>query len=771
VQLSSTTLRRARAGRATAHPLALTVDVADAGVALSEIKVTLKAELHPSLAEAARNAGAHVTTRGWTLEARRGASLDRLLAAIPLGHLVPQARVKTALARDRLLEVPRSVLATELRDSIRCHPQWGEHPFWSQIRNKPLAELGRRVKTDPCGGLIALERDDDTLKFTVGLLEPLTEDGRQLDLGVLGHSATQTTVSLPEVLDWTEVLTGVVEVIDHSDGAIAEIARGLDGRVHATPLMGAPGLALVVTGRRRADRRIVPADEAVALAADDQAAEVADHVNDVAAMGRAQAVGRTGLYDYQDQFVSIYASATQHGLVNALSPGMGKTICAAAALKARHAQLGRPGRALVVVPSPLRLQWKEELAKHYPQCVVAVAMGGDDISKLPSSWGQPQHLVVVISYELARRHADTLTAGASGGLGRWDDLVVDEAALLRRQSARSRALWQLRSAASRCMTLTGTPIERSLTDLEPLVSFSRGNNDLFKGVSLQSRAHYGLATALGPVVFRSNSDVLPGVEWVFESVDLSDAERELHDLLFDKLGASLGRKQGLAGHNAVSRALALVRQAVCDPAAVADAHIPVELQARLPGRGDSDQIPAKRWLALQLIDDHPGSVLVCTDFPKAAIALADDLNRYGIPSVAFTSKLSPSRRRRVVEQFQAGDDLRVLVLSGLGKLGLNLQRASMVVHYDPPLDVATASQRMGRAVRLGQHASDVAVVTLIARHAIDEALLGPVEALARGGDWLELAARDAMKVSDLAELAWRHLNDAATAAIPSAQAA
>jgi superfamily II DNA or RNA helicase len=757
VQLSPNTPRRARAGRAAHHPLALVVDVVDAAVPLSEIKVSLKAEVHPTLAEAARHAGAHVTTRGWTLEPTRSAALDLLLASIPLGRLVPYTRVKTALARDRLLEVPRPVLATELRDALRRHPQWGEHPLWQQIRAKPVAELGRRLKTDSSGGLITLERDDDILKFTVGLLEPLTEDGRQLDLGVLGHSANQTTVSLPEVLDWTEALAGVVEVIDGSDGAIAQIARGLDDRVHATPLMGAPGLALVVTGRRSVDRRIVPADEAVAIATADQAAEIADHVEDVAAMGRAKAVGRKGLFDYQDQFVSIYAGATQHGLVNALSPGMGKTICAAAALKTRHAQLGRPGRALVVVPSPLRMQWKEELAKHYPECVVAVAMGGDDISKLPAFWAQPQHLVVVISYELARRHADALTAGESGGLGRWDDLVVDEAALLRRQSARSRALWQLRSAASRCMTLTGTPIERSLTDLEPLVSFSRGNNDLFKGVSLESRAHYGLATALGPVVFRSNSDVLPGVEWVFESVDLSESERELHDLLLAKLGTSLEKRQGLAGHNAVSRALALVRQAACDPAAVADAHIPAELLARLPGRGDSEQIPAKRWLALQLIDDHPGSVLVCTDFPKAAIALADDLNRYGIPSVAFTSKLSPARRRRVVEQFQAGDNLRVLVLSGLGKLGLNLQKASMVVHYDPPLDAATASQRMGRAVRLGQKASDVAVVTLIARGTIDETLLDPVRALAEGGDWLEMAARDAMKVSDLAELSWHRL--------------
>lgn len=94
----------------------------------------------------------------------------------------------------------------------------------------------------------------------------------------------------------------------------------------------------------------------------------------------------------------------------------------------------------------------------------------------------------------------------------------------------------------------------------------------------------------------------------------------------------------------------------------------------------------------------------------AALATARDLFRRIAPTqpAALVSSqlhwLGSMRRlsfEQVLESFRRGE-ARVLILTDLGAEGLNLQNASVVVHYDLPWNPVRLEQRDGRIHRIGQ---------------------------------------------------------------------
>jgi superfamily II DNA/RNA helicase len=151
-------------------------------------------------------------------------------------------------------------------------------------------------------------------------------------------------------------------------------------------------------------------------------------------------------------------------------------------------------------------------------------------------------------------------------------------------------------------------------------------------------------------------------------------------------------------------------------------------------------VPAKRRAVEELLVGHRGQSLVFTDFPGAAHALADHLGVAGVRAEAYTSRASAARRAAAVEAFTRGE-LPCLVLSGMARHGLNLQRADLVVHYDVPASASSATQRVGRAARIGSLHERVQVHTLVARGTVEQPLDHDLHHLRDGGDWLEAAAR------------------------------
>jgi len=484
-----------------------------------------------------------------------------------------------------------------------------------------------------------------------------------------------------------------------------------------------------------------------------------DRVSDVVQMSKAKATGnRDGLRPYQDEAVSLHLS-TDFGYVNACAPGLGKTVMALQAMREK-AENKQDYRALITCPASIRSQWLSEIKKFFPEAKAITWAGreveGEIDTFLKSAKGSPA--IVLLSYDAMRVAADTLETYS------WNDIICDEAAILKNHTTRrSNALWQLRSVADVAVALTGTPINKSLDDLGNIVSWVRDDRSAFHGKKLSRRFDMArdedidlLWDSLGPTVFRRDrseiADQLPDIDTEVIKLDPEPEELALANGARDelkKIYATLQEKLKVAQsvdpdnpaikeaqsdmkqiRGAVLGGTTLARMAASDPAALENSSSATAGIALLKSAGLIE--PAlksggtKRKLVSGLVSDlteRGDSVLIFTDFSSVAETLVKEISSLGVKVGSFTGKNSGKRREEAVKDFQDGK-LDCLVLTGAGREGLNLQRASVLIHYDLPWVPSQVVQRIGRASRFGSTSSKLSVLIPIMKGTIEENVAG-----------------------------------------------
>jgi SNF2 family DNA or RNA helicase len=162
------------------------------------------------------------------------------------------------------------------------------------------------------------------------------------------------------------------------------------------------------------------------------------------------------LLNYQKEALEFLQKAG-NGII-AYDIGIGKTICALSYAE----DLGIP--ALVVCPASLRYQWYSELTKftNSPESLRSVI--DDSPKKRAQLWedsiGKNQYNIC--SYDLLRQDKDLEYAQrfAKNGMIIFDEIMR----IKTRSSERTKAAKKLRSVASYCVGLTGTPIENNLAE-------------------------------------------------------------------------------------------------------------------------------------------------------------------------------------------------------------------------------------------------------------------------------------------------------------------
>ena len=496
-----------------------------------------------------------------------------------------------------------------------------------------------------------------------------------------------------------------------------------------------------------------------------------------------------GARGYQNEMIALHL-ATKIGAINACAPGLGKTFTTLKAFQSAaetKAAETKQLSALVVCPASITGQWQDETGRFFPEADARVFQSHElkDSDKLNDWITSGGHKVAIISYATARMRLDALVTVS------WDELVCDEAAILRSTgSKQTKALHTLRQSAGRAIALTGTPIERSIDDLGRILAWARNDQELFYGQKLSRRYNIArpseieeLWDCLGPSVFRRDrseiASELPRIDTQVLMLDPTREEMALDQgarrnlknllekrrlaneaaLLLDPSNQKLQAEARRSAGGAILSGITLARMAAADPVAVAasvskardllDDEGLIEPAVR---RGGTKRI-AISDLVCDIAQNGEG-VLVFTDFATIATNLVEEIEANGIRVSGYTGKMNNKKRDKARRDFQGtpcsahsdrdfatsgcslciAPTLDCLVLTEAGEEGLNLQRASTVIHFDLPWTASPVVQRVGRAGRIGANA-DQPIRNIIAtmRGTIEErvcALLIPRAAVA-----------------------------------------
>ena len=151
------------------------------------------------------------------------------------------------------------------------------------------------------------------------------------------------------------------------------------------------------------------------------------------------------------------------GVIMADEVGLGKTIEAGIVITQYWAE--RKRSILIVTPSSLRQQWKQELFEKF--LIPANVLDTKNKDPLLASGSAGQAEVLICSYEFAQRYESTL-------LRSWDLIIADEAHRLRNhwtgKGKTAEAMSHIFAGAHKCVLLTATPLQNKLEELYGLVS-------------------------------------------------------------------------------------------------------------------------------------------------------------------------------------------------------------------------------------------------------------------------------------------------------------
>jgi ATP-dependent RNA helicase RhlE len=109
--------------------------------------------------------------------------------------------------------------------------------------------------------------------------------------------------------------------------------------------------------------------------------------------------------------------------------------------------------------------------------------------------------------------------------------------------------------------------------------------------------------------------------------------------------------------------------------------------------------------------EHDGELtLVFVRTKRGADRLVHKLKQKGMQAEALHGDMPQRARQRALERFETGK-ARVLVATDVAARGLDLERISHVVNYDPPQDDKGYVHRVGRTARAGRTGTGITLVT------------------------------------------------------------
>jgi len=113
---------------------------------------------------------------------------------------------------------------------------------------------------------------------------------------------------------------------------------------------------------------------------------------------------------------------------------------------------------------------------------------------------------------------------------------------------------------------------------------------------------------------------------------------------------------------------------------------------------------------LELLDHDGQLTLVFVRTKRGADRLVHKLKAKGVNAEALHGDLTQGARQRALSRFETGR-ARVLVATDVAARGLDLERISHVVNYDPPNDDKGYVHRVGRTARAGRTGTGITLVT------------------------------------------------------------
>jgi SNF2 family DNA or RNA helicase len=402
------------------------------------------------------------------------------------------------------------------------------------------------------------------------------------------------------------------------------------------------------------------------------------------------------LHDYQWEGIAFLFRSRAALLADEM--GLGKTVQAAVAISLLLDRDPGFGRALIVAPAALTINWVQEITRWAPAVTVRMVTG--DVRNREAYYLLPIP-VLVASYEQIR--SDSLDRIPPDT---FDLVVLDEAQRIKNRNSTTAFASRL-LPRKRAWALSATPLENHEKDLASILSF------LSPGLPVEL-GRRDIASQLASLMLRRRKQEvraeLPSVLIQDLPIALADVQRARYDSLWYDRASQL-RSVNSREEGATLLALITKLKLVCNYDRLSNTSSKLEaLRAVIDGAGDD------------------GRVLVFSQFVDTLQWVA---SRLDVEVELLTGATAPESREKVIDTFNRGPSPRALLVSlRAGGVGLNLGEATHVVLFDRWWNPAVEIQAIFRAHRFDRN-SPLHVIRFLTAGTIEERINAILQAKGR----------------------------------------
>lgn len=411
--------------------------------------------------------------------------------------------------------------------------------------------------------------------------------------------------------------------------------------------------------------------------------------------------------------------------------GLGKTIEASIVLK-EYIQRGMVKSALILTPTSLVSQWKEELREKFGLDFPST-VDSDYRTKGDRFWQEPFALAS-INLAKSKKNFSLVTERE------YDMVIVDEAHHLKNRSTLN---WKLVNALKKrfLLLLSATPVENNLMELYNLITLLKPGQlktasefrkeFMTRGDPTDPQNRSRLKTLLGEVMIRNTRALakigLPPRFAHTIRVDPSRSEKELYERI-------TGLVQGINATDGTGRKMLLknlLAEAGSSPHAVnmALSRMPSKKNLLLCHQKEIQAIKnlcrsiddtCKSRMLLKLIRSSSEKKIIFVKYLATLDHLSTFLSSNKIPHAMFHGRLNNRSKDEQIKRFE--EETNILLTTEIGGEGRNLQFCHQMINYDLPWNPMKIEQRIGRIHRIGQK-QEVTIYNLCATGSAEDYIL------------------------------------------------
>lgn len=376
---------------------------------------------------------------------------------------------------------------------------------------------------------------------------------------------------------------------------------------------------------------------------------------------------------------------------------------------------------LVVCPSSLSLNWKEEIDKFTPN-LSSVVISGDSKVREQMIANIPKYVVAITSYDLLKRDIDVYKKYNY----KFRYIIADEAQYIKNNNTQNAKTIKEIEAETK-FALTGTPIENSLSELWSifdfimpgyLFSYNKFKMTYETPISKEDdkEAMAKLKNMIEPFVLRRiKQNVLTELPEKTVTVLNNEMTEEQSKIYYSYMeSAKQTAKEEIETNgiaNSQIKILALLmrlRQICCHPGLFIENY-----------EGESSKLNQCMEIMRDAINGGH-KILLFSGYSSMFGYIEKKLKDEKIEYFKLTGQTKVEDRMDLVNRFNSDEDVKVFLISlKAGGTGLNLIGADMVIHYDPWWNLSAENQATDRTYRIGQK-RNVQVYKLITKNSIEE---------------------------------------------------